>query len=123
MIDNCPGEQCSPAFLFFSPPSSSNLSKSGFLPCARKFLIELRKWKILKGSGKKHFLDSTSRDVGIQNLEIYIKARTLQREVFPFLPWIQAYTAPFMFWEALLQRSSKLEESPFYIEGLGFSKV
>lgn len=52
---------------------------------------------MLRGSGKKQFLDSTFREVCFQNFEDYIKDGTVQSEVFTFLPWIQVYTALFMF--------------------------
>lgn len=63
-------------FLLFSSLCFAAL-KLGFLPCAEKFLKEVRKWKILRGSKKKQFLDSTSRDVLFQNIEAGLIDKTL----------------------------------------------
>lgn len=38
----------------------------------------------------------------------YIKAETVQSEVFTFLPWIQVYAAPFMFLGSTFKRALKL---------------
>lgn len=53
---------------------------------------QLRRWKILRGSKKKQFLDSSSRAVDFENLEVYMKAKILHSEAFPSLPWIQDHT-------------------------------
>lgn len=64
-------------------------------------------------SGK--FLDSTLREVCFQNFEDYIKAGTVQSEVF-FLPWIQI----FVFLGSI---ASKELWSSLLDDGLGFSKA
>lgn len=76
----------------------------GFLPCARKFLKEIRKWKKLRGSGKKQFLDSASRDVDSQSIEVCVKTELCRVRFFLFH---LAYTAPFLLFEGIRGDASR----------------